>query len=153
MKMQAPFVSSVSDIFWSRTLPRLFALASLSLVFVASTALPADARPVAGQDRRPAKTAPKKTKIGKPASHWSSIAPDIDRVGSLPAPSRIVTAPIVGGMPTMPFPGWGGGQRCDIVVKRPGGNPTQDMTGSIGHAKSHQSNGGPGRMRVCDGAR
>jgi hypothetical protein len=36
------------------------------------------------------------------------------------------------------------------VVKRGGGNPTQDMTGSIGHAKSYQAGGGgPARQRVC----
>ncbi len=40
---------------------------------------------------------------------------------------------------------------CDIIVKRPGGNPTQDMTGSIGHAKSHQSNGGRHNPTVCNG--
>ncbi|WP_342152422.1 hypothetical protein [Methylorubrum sp. SB2] len=132
-------------------MPRFLTLASLSLAFVAATALPAEARPAAGQDRRPSPTLVKKNKTPKPASHWSSIAPDVDRVGALPAAGRIVAGPVVGGMPTMPFPGWGGGQRCDIVVKRPGGNPTQDMTGSIGHAKSHQSNGGAGRMRVCGG--
>ena len=38
---------------------------------------------------------------------------------------------------------------CDIVVKRPGGNPTQDMTGSIGHAKSWQANGGPRCKTIC----
>ncbi|TFZ58215.1 hypothetical protein E4V01_12245 [Methylorubrum sp. Q1] len=38
---------------------------------------------------------------------------------------------------------------CDIVVKRPGGNPTQDMTGSIGHAKSHQSGGGRANPLIC----
>lgn len=42
-----------------------------------------------------------------------------------------------------------GGGGCDIVVKGSNGNPTQDMTGSIGHAKSYQSNGGPARPRVC----
>lgn len=136
-------------------MPRLLALASLSLAFVAATSLSADARPAAGQDRRPVKTVVKKSKVGKPAAHWSSIAPDVDRVGSLPAPSRvgapILVAPALGGLPAISFPGGRGGERCDIVVKRPGGNPTQDMTGSIGHAKSHQSNGGAGRMRVCGG--
>lgn len=39
--------------------------------------------------------------------------------------------------------------RCNIVVLRPGGNPTQDMTGSIGHAKSYQANGGPRRKTIC----
>jgi hypothetical protein len=38
---------------------------------------------------------------------------------------------------------------CDIVVKRPGGNPTQDMTGSIGHAKSYQSGGGRANPLIC----
>lgn len=38
---------------------------------------------------------------------------------------------------------------CNIVVKRPGGNPTQDMTGSIGHAKSYQANGGPRCKTIC----
>ena len=38
---------------------------------------------------------------------------------------------------------------CDIVVKQRGGNPTQDMTGSIGHAKSHQSNGGRANPLIC----
>lgn len=38
---------------------------------------------------------------------------------------------------------------CNIVVRQPGGNPTQDMTGSIGHAKSYQSNGGPRCKVVC----
>ncbi len=144
-------------------MPRLLALASLSLALVATTALPADARPAAGQDRHPSRTVVKKAKIdktksnriaaGRPASHWSSIAPDVDRVGSLPAPSRggapFVVAPALGGLPAISFPGSRSVERCDIVVKRPGGNPTQDMTGSIGHAKSHQSNGGAGRMRVC----
>ncbi|GJE76856.1 hypothetical protein ACFQWF_07685 [Methylorubrum suomiense] len=136
-------------------MPRFLALAALSLAFVSATALPSDARQTAGQDRHSKSTTVKTNKVTKSTSNWSSIAPDIDRVGSLPAPGRIVTAPAVGGMPTMPFPGWGsgGGQRCDIVVKRPGGNPTQDMTGSIGHAKSHQSNGGAGRMRVCGAMR
>ena len=39
--------------------------------------------------------------------------------------------------------------RCNIVVHRPGGNPTQDMTGSIGHAKSWQANGGPRCKTIC----
>ena len=125
-------------------MPHRLALASLAFVVAAS--LPADARPAAGQDRRPSQTVVKKGRIDRPAPHWSSIAPEIERVGA---------APLVGGLPTIPLPGWDSvvGQRCDIVVKRPGGNPTQDMTGSIGHAKSHQSNGGAGRMRVCGGAR
>ncbi|MGU3664227.1 hypothetical protein ACLBX9_08605 [Methylobacterium sp. A49B] len=38
---------------------------------------------------------------------------------------------------------------CNIVVHRPGGNPTQDMTGSIGHAKSFQANGGPRCKTIC----
>nr|WP_286134431.1 hypothetical protein [Methylobacterium sp. Leaf123] len=38
---------------------------------------------------------------------------------------------------------------CDIVVKRPGGNPTQDMTGSIGHAKSYQSGGRRANPLIC----
>ncbi|MBB3903579.1 hypothetical protein [Methylobacterium brachythecii] len=38
---------------------------------------------------------------------------------------------------------------CNIVVRQPGGNPTQDMTGSIGHAKSYQSNGGPRCKVIC----
>lgn len=38
---------------------------------------------------------------------------------------------------------------CNIVVHRPGGNPTQDMTGSIGHAKSWQGNGGPRCKTIC----
>ena len=38
---------------------------------------------------------------------------------------------------------------CNIVVLRPGGNPTQDMTGSIGHAKSWQANGGPRCKTIC----
>ncbi|MFC6792896.1 hypothetical protein ACFQE0_27055 [Methylobacterium komagatae] len=38
---------------------------------------------------------------------------------------------------------------CNIVVKRPGGNPTQDMTGSIGHMKSYQGNGGPRCKTIC----
>ena len=38
---------------------------------------------------------------------------------------------------------------CNIVVHRPGGNPTQDMTGSIGHAKSYQGNGGPRCKTIC----
>ncbi|GJE53039.1 hypothetical protein GOFOIKOB_6114 [Methylobacterium tardum] len=38
---------------------------------------------------------------------------------------------------------------CNIVVHRPGGNPTQDMTGSIGHAKSWQANGGPRCKTIC----
>lgn len=39
--------------------------------------------------------------------------------------------------------------KCNIVVHRPGGNPTQDMTGSIGHQKSYQSNGGPRCKTIC----
>jgi hypothetical protein len=38
---------------------------------------------------------------------------------------------------------------CNIVVLRPGGNPTQDMTGLIGHAKSWQGNGGPRCKTIC----
>ena len=38
---------------------------------------------------------------------------------------------------------------CNIVVHRSGGNPTQDMTGSIGHAKSWQGNGGPRCKTIC----
>lgn len=38
---------------------------------------------------------------------------------------------------------------CNIVVIRPGGNPTADMTGSIGHAKTWQSNGGPRCKTIC----
>lgn len=38
---------------------------------------------------------------------------------------------------------------CDIVVKHPGGNPTQDMTGSIGHAKSYQSGGRRANPLIC----
>lgn len=38
---------------------------------------------------------------------------------------------------------------CDIVVKQPGGNPTQDMTGSIGHAKSYQSGGRRANPLIC----
>ncbi|MBN6819462.1 hypothetical protein JRF84_07655 [Methylobacterium organophilum] len=38
---------------------------------------------------------------------------------------------------------------CNIVVHRPGGNPTQDMTGLIGHAKSWQANGGPRCKTIC----
>ena len=39
--------------------------------------------------------------------------------------------------------------KCNIVVKRPGGNPTQDMTGSIGNAKSYWTNGGPRCKTIC----
>jgi hypothetical protein len=38
---------------------------------------------------------------------------------------------------------------CNVVVRRSGGNPTQDMTGSIGHAKSWQANGGPRCKTIC----
>ena len=38
---------------------------------------------------------------------------------------------------------------CNIVVHRPGGHPTQDMTGSIGHAKSWQANNGPRCKTIC----
>ncbi len=38
---------------------------------------------------------------------------------------------------------------CNVVIHRPGGNPTQDMTGSIGHAKSWQGNGGPRCKTIC----
>ena len=38
---------------------------------------------------------------------------------------------------------------CNILVHRSGGNPTQDMTGSIGHAKSWQGNGGPRCKTIC----
>ncbi len=55
-----------------------------------------------------------------------------------------------GGFGSLPLAVSGGSGYCDIVVKRGGGNPTQDMTGSIGHAKSYQaSGGGPARQRVC----
>lgn len=39
--------------------------------------------------------------------------------------------------------------KCNIVVKRPGGNPTQDMASSIGHAKSYWTNGGPRCKTIC----
>lgn len=38
---------------------------------------------------------------------------------------------------------------CNVVVRQSGGNPTQDMTGSIGHAKSYQSNGGSRCKVIC----
>ncbi|WP_232630542.1 hypothetical protein [Methylobacterium sp. Leaf118] len=115
---------------------------SLTLALIATSVLPAASRPGPGQERRAAAAAAK-----RPAPHWSSIGPDLQPVG-------VRTSPSSAGLPTIPFPGWShGSSRCDVVVKRPGGNPTQDMTGSIGHAKSHNSNGGAGRMRVCGGAR
>ncbi|MEH3119713.1 MAG: hypothetical protein PGN25_19570 [Methylorubrum populi] len=63
-----------------------------------------------------------------------------------PAPPRVVN----GGLGPFPLTVGGPSGYCDIVVKRGGGNPTQDMTGSIGHAKSYQAGGGgPARQRVC----
>ena len=39
---------------------------------------------------------------------------------------------------------------CDIVVRQRGGNPTQDMTGLIGHQNSYQATGGYNRTpRLC----
>ena len=129
-------------------MPRMLAHLSLSLVVLAASVLPAAAGPVRGEVRRPAPTVVKK----KPAPHWTSIAPDGGRLEAIPAAGRaVVPGPEAFGGGTAPFPAWGSGRTCDIVVKRPGGNPTQDMTGSIGHAKSHNSNGGSGRMRVCGG--
>lgn len=40
-------------------------------------------------------------------------------------------------------------QYCDIVVRARGGNPTQDMTGSIGHQKSYNSGGGKQNPVLC----
>lgn len=66
--------------------------------------------------------------------------------GMLPTPSARIGG---GGFGALPFAA-GSSRYCDIVVKRGGGNPTQDMTGSIGHAKSYQAGGGgPARQRVC----
>jgi len=63
-----------------------------------------------------------------------------------PQPARIAN----GGFGALPLAVGGPSGYCDIVVKRGGGNPTQDMTGSIGHAKSYQAGGGgPARQRVC----
>ncbi|BAU92176.1 hypothetical protein MPPM_3571 [Methylorubrum populi] len=63
-----------------------------------------------------------------------------------PAPPRVAN----GGFGALPLAVGGSSGYCDIVVKRGGGNPTQDMTGSIGHAKSYQATGGgPARQRVC----
>ncbi|MBB2960698.1 hypothetical protein [Methylobacterium sp. R2-1] len=63
-----------------------------------------------------------------------------------PAPPRVTN----GGFGALPLAAGGASGYCDIVVKRGGGNPTQDMTGSIGHAKSYQAGGGgPARQRVC----
>lgn len=131
-------------------MPRIILGLSLSLALIATSVLPAASRPLSGQDRRPAPTS------NSPAPHWTSIGSDLHRIGAQPSPARAVAAPLPGsaGLPTIPFPGWSAGSsRCDVVVKRRGGNPTQDMTGSIGHAKSHNSNGGAGRMRVCGAAR
>ena len=67
--------------------------------------------------------------------------------GQLPAPPTRVDN---GGFGPFPLAAAGSARYCDIVVKRGGGNPTQDMTGSIGHAKSYQAGGGgPARQRVC----
>ncbi|MDV2984603.1 UNVERIFIED_CONTAM: hypothetical protein Q9R58_09820 [Methylobacteriaceae bacterium AG10] len=63
-----------------------------------------------------------------------------------PAPPRVAND----GFGALPLPVGRASGYCDIVVKRGGGNPTQDMTGSIGHAKSYQAGGGgPARQRVC----
>ncbi|UMY19720.1 hypothetical protein MMB17_10645 [Methylobacterium organophilum] len=135
---------------------RFLSCLSLALAVLATAAVPATSRPGAGNERPRAAKAAKVTKPVLPrnaAPHWSSIAPDLDR---LPAPGspRSILVPRGGRLDVVQVPAapsWPAASRstCEIVVKRPGGNPTQDMTGSIGHAKSHQSNGGPARMRVC----
>lgn len=73
---------------------------------------------------------------------WSALPSQV----LLPAPPRVIN----GGLGPLPLAVGGSSGYCDIVVKRGGGNPTQDMTGSIGHAKSYQAGGGgPARQRVC----
>lgn len=75
------------------------------------------------------------------AGSWSALPSQV-----LPPPPRIAD----GGFGTAPFAAGRPSGYCDIVVKRGGGNPTQDMTGSIGHAKSYQAGGGgPARQRIC----
>ncbi|HJE24007.1 MAG TPA: hypothetical protein K8W01_10145 [Methylorubrum populi] len=67
-------------------------------------------------------------------------------------PSQVLPPPRIadGGFGAAPFAAGRPSGYCDIVVKRGGGNPTQDMTGSIGHAKSYQAGGGgPARQRIC----
>ena len=103
--------------------------ASLASVFLFAVAVAAT--PVAAQ--------PTRAKKGT----WTALPAQ----GQLPAPPTRIDN---GGFGAFPFAASGSSRYCDIVVKRGGGNPTQDMTGSIGHAKSYQAGGGgPARQRVC----
>ncbi|MGE7153632.1 hypothetical protein ACQKJ1_07820 [Methylorubrum rhodesianum] len=104
---------------------RFASFASVLLMAFATTSLPA-----AAQSAR--------AKNGTWTALPSQVLP--------PAPPRVAN----GGFGALPLAVGGGSGYCDIVVKRGGGNPTQDMTGSIGHAKSYQATGGgPARQRVC----
>ena len=103
-----------------------FASFASALLFALATT----ATPVAAQSAR--------SKNGTWTALPSQVVP--------PAPPRVAH----GGFGALPFAAAGSSGFCDIVVKRGGGNPTQDMTGSIGHAKSYQAGGGgPARQRVC----
>lgn len=104
---------------------RFASLASAALFTVATAATP-----VSAQSARSKK------------GTWSALPSQVVP----PAPPRVAN----GGFGALPLAVGGPSQYCDIVVKRGGGNPTQDMTGSIGHAKSYQAGGGgPARQRVC----
>ena len=71
--------------------------------------------------------------------------------GSVRAAEPQTLMEMFGGQPTRADPRYQmtPSDPCNIVVLRPGGNPTQDMPGSIGHAKSYQANGGPRRKTIC----
>jgi len=104
---------------------RFASYASVLLLAFATTVTP-----VAAQSARPKKGA------------WTALPSQVVP----PAPSLIAH----GGFGALPLAAGSQSGYCDIVVKRGGGNPTQDMTGSIGHAKSYQAGGGgPARQRVC----
>ncbi|MEN3212863.1 hypothetical protein PUR23_22990 [Methylorubrum populi] len=103
-----------------------FASFASAVLFTVATA----ATPVSAQSARSKK------------GTWSALPSQVVP----PAPPRIAN----GGFGALPLAVGGPSGYCDIVVKRGGGNPTQDMTGSIGHAKSYQAGGGgPARQRVC----
>lgn len=75
----------------------------------------------------------------------------ISAAGSVRAAEPQTLMEMLGGQPARAYSRYqvSPSDSCNIVVLRPGGNPTQDMTGSIGHAKSYQANGGPQRKTIC----
>lgn len=88
--------------------------------------------------------------FGKAA--WTAVAVLVASLSSFPATAKPETLmDLFAGRDTPACPKYQRTPRdpCNIVVRQPGGNPTQDMTGSIGHAKSHQSNGGPRYKTIC----